>query len=241
MEPTHTEDRLPGEEPKKRRVNVGESERNASLAGGAALALSGLRALTKRHYLPGLSMMVAGGLFMYRGKTGHCDLYQAMGVDTVSPGSQAVSIEKQVTINRPPQEVYDFWRNLENLPLFMKHLESVQVTGAISHWKALGLGGVAVEWDAEMTNDDPGRQISWRSIGEAKIPNQGSVEFRPAPGERGTEVRVSMEFHPPGGIFGKAAARLAHPVTAQQMEEDLKRLKQILETGQVATSARTLH
>lgn len=240
METTDTEGRLPEDEQKQKRVNVGESERNASLAGGAALALSGLKALTKRHYLPGMAMMVAGGMFIYRGKTGHCDLYQALGVNTVTP--EAVRIEKQVTINRPPQEVYNFWRNLENLPQFMKHLESVQVTGETSsHWKARGPGGVAVEWDAEMTHDDPGRQLSWRSVGEAAIPNQGTVEFNAAPGERGTEVRVSMEFHPPGGIAGKAAARLANPLTAQQLDEDLKRLKQLLETGQVATAARTLH
>ena len=240
METTDTEGRLPEDEQKQKRVNVGESERNASLAGGAALALSGLKALTKRHYLPGMAMMVAGGMFIYRGKTGHCDLYQALGVNTVNP--EAVQIEKQLTINRPPQEVYNFWRNLENLPQFMKHLESVQVTGETSsHWKARGPGGITVEWDAEMTHDDPGRQLSWRSVGEATIPNQGTVEFKAAPGGRGTEVRVSMGFHPPGGIAGKAAARLANPLTAQQLEEDLKRLKQLLETGQVATAARTLH
>lgn len=242
METTQAEGTQPKDEKKEQHVNVGDTERKASMAGGAALALSGLTALGKKHYLPGLAMMAAGGMFLYRGKTGHCNLYEAMGVDTTTTSDSGVRIEKVVTINRPRQQVYEYWRNFENLPRFMQHLDAVQLTGEkTSHWKAKGPGGVGVEWDAEMLEDDPGRVISWHSVGTADLPNQGKVEFLDAPGERGTEVKVVVDFYPPGGAAGRAAAKIAKGVTAQQLEEDLKRLKQILETGEVATAERTLH
>ncbi len=225
----------------QKQVNVGPAERKASMVGGAALAASGVRSLVKGKYLPGLAMMVAGGMFLYRGKTGHCDLYQAMGVDTVHTHDSGLHIEKVVTIGLPPQQVYEFWRNLENLPQFMRHIDSVQVTGErTSHWKAVGPGGLTAEWDAEMMEDTPGQQISWHSVGSADVPNKGTVEFKQAPANRGTEVRVSIDYYPPGGAAGKAAAKAAHGINAQQLEEDLKRLKQILEVGEQTTARRTV-
>jgi uncharacterized membrane protein len=225
---------------KQRRVNVGLQERNASMVGGAALALSGLKSIAKRRYLPGLAQLVAGGMFFYRGKTGHCDLFEAAGIDTTSAAEKGVRVEKFLTINRPPQQVYDFWHNLENLPRIMHHLESVQMTGEnSSHWKARGPGGITLEWDAEMVEDYPGQLILWRSVGDAELPNEGTVEFREAPGGRGTEVKVSIRYYPPGGRAGTAAAKLANAISAGQIEEDLKRLKQILETGETATAERT--
>ena len=180
-------------------------------------------------------MVAAGGLFLYRGKTGHCDLYQATGIDTAHPSEEGIRIHKVVTINRPAREVYDYWHNLENLPRFMKHLDSVQITGErSSHWKAHGPAGATIEWDAETLEDIQGRLISWHSVGEASLPNQGKVEFRAAPGDRGTEVNVTIDYYPRGGAAGRAAAKLARGLTAQQLEEDLKRLKQLLETGEVA-------
>jgi uncharacterized membrane protein len=240
MESTHAEGRWPRHQEKQ--VNVGETERKASMVGGAALALSGLTTMAKKHPLPGLAMMVAGGLFFYRGKTGHCDVYQAAGIDTAHNGEAGIRIEKVVTINRPREEVFDYWRHLENLPRFMEHLESVQVTGEKStHWKAHGPGGVTMEWDAETTEEVEGQYIGWHSVGEAKLPNQGKVEFFEAPGNRGTEVKVAIDYFPPGGAAGRAAAKLTRALTAQQLEEDLKRLKQILETGEVATAQMTRH
>jgi uncharacterized membrane protein len=223
------------------RVNVGPAERKASLAGGAALALSGLWSIGRRNYLSGLAMIASGGMLLYRGQTGHCSLYEAMGVDTVHTQESGLRIEKVVTIGLPPHQVYEFWRRLENLPRFMKHLESVQVTGErTSHWKAVGPGGLSTEWDAEMMEDTPGQQISWHSVGSAEIPNKGTVEFKEAPGNRGTEVRVIIDYYPPGGTAGRAAARIAHGLNAQQLEEDLKRLKQILEVGEETTARRTV-
>lgn len=227
---------------KTKRTNVGNNERNASMVSGAALALTGLKSIVKRRYLPGLSMMVAGGMLFYRGKTGHCDVFEAMGVDTSGTEDNGVQVEKFLTINRTPHQVYEFWRNLENLPRFMRHVESVQVTGdKSSHWKAVGPGGLSVEWDAELVEDYPGQLMRWHSLGEADIPNEGMVEFRDAPGGRGTEVKVNIRYYPPGGMAGKAAAKVSHAINAQQIEEDLKRLKQILETGETATAERTNH
>jgi uncharacterized membrane protein len=211
---------------KQKRVNVGHKERNASMMSGAALAFSGLKSITRKRYLPGLAMMVAGGMFFYRGKTGHCDLFEAVGVDTAGTEEKGVQVEKFMTINRTPQQVYDFWRNLENLPRFMRHLESVQVTGErSSHWKAAGPAGITLEWDAEMVDDYPGQLIRWHSVGDAGIPNEGMVEFRDAPGERGSEVKVILRYFPPGGAAGKAATKVAHAINARGIEEDLKRLK----------------
>lgn len=221
-------------------VNVGGMERKASLVGGAALAASGLSQLTHRKVLSGLAMMAAGSMFLYRGKTGHCSLYEKMGVDTAGADVNGLTVEKVMTINRQPQEVYDFWHNLENLPKFMKHLDEVQTTSATkSHWKAHGPGNISVEWDAEITEDQPGRRISWHSVENSDIPNEGEVEFNQAPAGRGTELKVKIQYYPPGGTAGKVAAKVLHGLNAQQIEEDMKRLKQILETGETATSQRT--
>ena len=225
---------------KQKRINVGRQERNASMVGGASLMLSGLRNIARKRFLPGLAMMVAGGLFFYRGKTGHCPLYQAADLDTTGTGEKAVRVEKFLTINRTPQQVYDFWRNQENLPRFLRHIESVQMTGELSsHWKARGPAGTSLEWDAELVEDYPGQLILWRSVGDADLPNEGSVEFREASGGRGTEVKLTIRYYPPGGAAGKIAAKLADTITARQIEEDLKRLKQILETGASASSEGT--
>lgn len=241
METTSAEASLPRQGQKQKHINVGQTERKASMVGGAALAVSGLTTLTKRHFLPGLALMAAGGLFLYRGKTGHCDLYEVMGVDTTQASETGVRMEKVVTINRPHQQAYEFWRNFENLPRFMKHLVSVQLTGDnTSHWKAQGPAGVTIEWDAETVEDRP-ELISWRSVGEADVPNQGRVEFKEAPAGRGTEVTVSIDYQPPGGAAGKTAAKLLNSISAQQLEEDLKRLKQLMETGEIATAERTYH
>ena len=193
MDPTQAGE-VQGPEGKKQRVNVGRQERRASMAGGAALVLSGLGKVSRRRYLPGLAMMVAGGLLFYRGKTGHCDLYQVAGIDTAGSGEKGVQVEKFLTINRTPLQVYQFWRNQENLPRFLRHVDSVQMTGELSsHWKASGPAGTALEWDAEMVEDYPGQLILWRSVGDAQLPNEGTVEFREAPGGRGTEVKLTLK------------------------------------------------
>jgi uncharacterized membrane protein len=142
-----------------------------------------------------------------------------------------------ITVNRAPDEVYAQWRDLERLPTFMYHLESVQVIGdGRSHWVAKAPAGTTVEWDAEITEDVPGDRIAWRSVDEASVDNSGSVRFRPAPGGRGTEVYVEMDYSPPGGALGAAVAKVFGEEPNQQLSDDLRRFKQLVETGEIARS-----
>jgi uncharacterized membrane protein len=146
-------------------------------------------------------------------------------------------VEKAITINRPTEDVYRFWRNFQNLPGFMQHLESVQVIDEKrSHWKAKAPAGKTVEWDAEIIEDRPNELIAWRSLEGADVQNAGSVRFSPAPGGRGTEVRVSMRYDPPAGVIGATIAKLFGEEPSQQVGDELRRLKQVLETGEVVLS-----
>lgn len=225
-----------GQRERRTNINVGRTERNASMASGAALALSGLNRIRSGRFLPGLALLTLGGVFFYRGKTGHCSMYEQFGISTAGGADTGIEIEKTVTVNKPPREVYNFWRRLENMPRFMRHLESVQVTGdRTSHWRAKAPTGMTVDWDAELIEDNLDR-IRWRSLENADIPNEGTVEFREAPAGKGTEVKVHIRYNPPAGAAGKATAKVMNAITAQQVEEDLKRFKQILETGETATA-----
>jgi uncharacterized membrane protein len=144
-------------------------------------------------------------------------------------------------INRSPEEVYGFWRRLENLPRFMRHLESVQETGTgRSHWVAKAPAGSSVEWDAEITEDRPNELIAWRSLEGADVDNSGSVRFEPATGGRGTVVHVEMEYNPPGGVLGALVAKLFGEEPGQQAQESLRTLKQVMETGEIIVSDGTV-
>jgi uncharacterized membrane protein len=148
----------------------------------------------------------------------------------------AIYLNAAITINCTPDEAYRFWRDFENLPSFMTHLDSVRVTGArTSKWKAKAPGGT-VGWDAELTGDKPSELIGWRSKPGASVPNAGSVRFRPAPGGRGTEVRVELAYNPPAGRLGAIVARLLGENPEQQVRDDLRRFKQVMETGEVVRS-----
>lgn len=147
------------------------------------------------------------------------------------------TVEKSITINRYPDECYRFWRDFENFPRFMQHLESVQrTTGNRSHWKATGPAGSSVEWDAEITADEPGALLAWRSLEGADVDNAGTVRFEPAAGGRGTIVRVTLQYNPPGGSAGALVASLFGENPAQQIDDDLRRFKQLIETGEIATT-----
>lgn len=150
-------------------------------------------------------------------------------------------VTRTITILRSPSEVYGFWRDFGNLPRFMHHLERVEMLGTKrSHWVARAPGGSKVEWDAEVTEDRPNELLAWRSVGDADVRNAGSVRFTPAPGDRGTEVRVELSYDPPGGKLGKSIARLFGEEPAQQLYDDLRRLEQVLEIGEVVRSAGSL-
>jgi uncharacterized membrane protein len=150
---------------------------------------------------------------------------------------RAMRLQAAVTVNRPSDEVYRFWRDFQNLPRFMNHLQSVNADGdGRSHWTAKGPAGRAVEWDAEILEDRPDQMIAWRSLAGAKVPNSGRVRFTRAAGGRGTEVRVEMEYEPPAGALGKAVAKLFGEEPMQQVRDDLRRFKQVIETGEVVRS-----
>ena len=226
-------------------VNVGQYERWASAVGGGALAVYGL---TRGTYA-GVALALLGGALVYRGASGHCDLYQAMGVNTAGDATsgdnpnvsvqagRGIKVEKSVTVNRPPAELYSYWRNFENLPRFMNHLESVHVTGANrSHWVAKAPAGTTVEWDAEIYNEKENELIAWRTLENADVDSAGSVRFEPATGGRGTTVRVTLKYDPPGGVLGSLVARLFGENPEQQIDEDLRRFKQLMEAGETATT-----
>ncbi|MEH0973130.1 SRPBCC family protein [Micromonospora sp. CPCC 205546] len=150
---------------------------------------------------------------------------------------RVIDMEVAVTVNRSPAEAYRFWRDLENLPRFMSHLESVRADDLRrSHWIARGPAGRPVEWDAEIVDDRPNRSIAWRSLPGTRVPNAGRVLFVPAPGDRGTEVRVRLRYAPPAGALGRAVAKLFGEEPEQQVRDDLRRFKQVVETGEVVRS-----
>jgi uncharacterized membrane protein len=223
-------------------INVGQVERWASVLGGGLLMAAGL---SRRSGL-GLVMAGVGGSLVYRGLSGHCPMYQTLGLNTSSEKHSSVAsvaagagvkVNEAVTINRPAADLYRFWRNLSNLPKVMRHLESVRVDGEHSHWVAHGPLGHRVEWDAEIINDRPNEMIAWRSLEGSEVGTAGSVHFAPAPGGRGTEVHVSLKYDPPLGKVGSWAAWLLGEEPNLQVREDLLRLKQLMEAGEIATVA----
>jgi len=236
---------LPDNQRPTTKINVGETERMVSLVGGPALALFGL----SRRNPGGIALAALAGWLFYRGFTGHDPVYDAIGVNTAVTGlsdmvsvphGHGVRVDKTVMIDRPITEVYNFWHNFENLPRFMNHLEAVQVIDdKRSHWVAKGPAGVKVEWDAEIINEVPNEVIGWRSTENSTVENAGSVRFRPAPAGHGTEVKVNLKYNPPAGKVGAAVAKLFGEEPDIQLDEDLHRLKQLMETGSASTTAGT--
>lgn len=145
------------------------------------------------------------------------------------------------TVWRPVAEVYGYWRNVDNLPNFMTHLKSVQrIDDRRTRWVAEGPAGRLVEWDAETTEDVPNERISWRSLPGSQVHHAGKVEFRSTQRGKGTEVRIEIEFAPPGGKLGEIAAFVFGKDPGQQLREDLRHFKQVLETGEIVRSEGTL-
>lgn len=228
------------EESRSGTANVGKIERLISAAGGSVLVLYGL----SRRTAGGLALAAAGGGLLHRGATGHCAVYASLKVSTAegSKETTGIHVEKAVTIGKSPKEVYRFWRELSNLPRFMDHLISVESTGdKTSHWVAKAPAGREVSWDAEIIVDEPNARISWRSLPGSGIGNAGSVRFVKAPGGRGCEVHVTVQYYPPGGVLGATIAKLFGEEPAQQIADDLRRLKRLMETGEIPTTEGQSH
>ena len=235
MDLTYPEDRR--EATLRSGQNVGDVERWASIATGAGLAMFGF----SRRGVGGWIAVGLGAALIERGLTGHCEVYHALGLDSSGArddtrralgGSAGVNVMEVVAIARPIDELYRFWRNLENLPQVMHHLQSVErLTDTISHWRATGPAGTTLEWDAEIINEVPNKVIGWRSLEGADVVSAGSVNFDTT-GDGDTRVIVRLQYSPPGGKAGAAIAKLFGSDAATEIREDLQRFKQQMETTQ---------
>jgi uncharacterized membrane protein len=221
-------------------LNVGDTERLLSMLGGAALSLFGL----SRRSLGGLTLAAVGGSFLYRGLTGHCGCYQALGVSTASPigsgtsvrAGHGVKIDESIVISRDAATLWQYWRNLENLGRFMQHLECVEeIDDRRSRWVARSPLGINLEWQAEIINEKENELIAWRSVDDSQVDTAGSVHFRELPNGRGTEVRVVLKYDAHAKQLAVPVARLMGSSPREQIHEDLQHFKQVMETGEVAT------
>ncbi len=244
MEDTRKQKRTVGEILTDTSTNVGNTERVASVTTGGALVAYGI----KRKDWIGVLLSVAGGALALRGATGHCQVYDALNIDTNEKSltslvtekaqswlEQTVEVTKTVNINKPSAELYKFWRNFENLPQFMDHLETVKVIDdKHSEWTAKAPLGMQVSWSATVTNDMENRRISWKSDEGADVPNRGMVEFMDD-GRNGTNVKVILKYEPPAGKIGELAAYFLTEEPDTQVEEDLRNFKRLMETGEIIT------
>jgi uncharacterized membrane protein len=212
---------------RRSRKNIGILEGRLSAGMGGALLLLGL--LSRRRW--GLGLMSTGGYLLYRGLSRRDPIYRLFGLNTETQGDQGrVEVERTIVIERPVSEVYGYWRNLEQLPRFMRHLTAVrEIDSQRSHWVASAPAGMTVEWDAEIVQDLPNKRLSWHSLPDSEVMNSGVVHFRDL-GNDATEVQIFLVYAPPAGAVGVGVARLLGAEPGRQVEEDLQRLKDLLES-----------
>ena len=219
--------------PAERRMNVGETERVVSAVVGGALVLLGLRRMS----FGGVLVAAVGAALGYRGLTGRSYLYDRLGIEAGAGrrnvGNLGVKIDESIVVNMPPQRVYAVWRNLENLPRLLSHVERVELLDHTrSRWTVKGPAGTPITWDADIINDKPDDVIAWRTTDSLLVDHAGSVTFQPV-GE-GTRVRVELQYDPPGGRFGHAVASLVSADAGAQIARDLAEFKRALEEGRLA-------
>ncbi|OOQ62126.1 SRPBCC family protein [Mucilaginibacter pedocola] len=209
-------------------INLSGVERTISIAGGVKLALSGLKGIFKSPFAS-IIKLGASGYLINRGLTGHCDLYSAIGRNSTEPVN--VNIRSSYFINKPRHEIYDFWRKLDNLPLFMKHLKSVEIIDSKrSHWVLqLANGTPTISWDAEIVHDEPGYMIGWSSLPNSLIDNAGKVRFQDGPDGEGTLVDITISYLPPAGGFGGSIAHILNPVFKNMVDNDVRNFKQYMD------------
>lgn len=219
------------------RVNVGRGERLLSTVLGGLLAVYGLKRRGRRGY----GMALVGAEMLYRGTTGHCKTYSALGISTNDEHSfgevldvdhaKAVNVRRSIEIARPREELYAVWRDFSNLPHFMSHLERVDVLSPTkSHWVTKGPAGLSVEWDAEIVDERENEWIAWQAVEPAQVPNNGTVMFREAP-SGDTEIFVTLEAQPPAGKLGELVARMFGKSPDRQVRMALEKFKEMAESG----------
>lgn len=233
--------------PRHHGKNVGGPERLASVAGGGILALAGL----KRGGVGGALTALAGAALVQRGVTGRCAVYGTLGLsssredtgrrlgapDRVPTFDSTVRVKTSITIARPAEELYHFWRDFRNAPRYRENIAQVRMDSPTrSHWVMTGPGDRTWEWDSELTLDREGRGFAWESLEGADLPNRGSVEFLPDARGEETVVTYEIEFDPPGGVIGAAVANVFHEVPEQMVRADLRRFKALMETGEIPTT-----
>lgn len=208
------------------RVNISKTERALMLAGGSYLLYKAIRQKDG-----GLLKGIAAGAMLFRGISGYCPAYDALDKTKVLKKSSNIVINTALTVDKPVQEVYNAWRRLEALPLFMKHLESVtEIDNTTSKWKAKIPGGLGtVTWKAEILMDEPNSLLSWHSVQDATIENSGKVRFR----EKGssTELEVTISYKAPLGHAGAVAAKLMNPIFEKLVKSDIDNFKEYIESG----------
>ncbi|HET8549929.1 MAG TPA: SRPBCC family protein [Bryobacteraceae bacterium] len=229
---------------KSERANVSETERWLSVVSGGSLLAYGLA----RRDRTGIGLALLGGELVRRGVTGKSNLYRTLGINTARsdrrekgtgrnigvPYELGFRVDHSIQIARPRDEVYRFWRNLENLPRFMDHLDSVRVIDdRRSHWVASAPAGMKASWEAEIINEIENELIGWRSMPGSRVDIGGSVRFEDAP-DGGTIVRVSLQYNPPAGTIGRAVVRLFGEDPAEQIRSDLECFRELLETGSIS-------
>lgn len=221
---------VPAERPEGSTTIYTDPKRMASLLGGGTMAAWGLR----RGGLFGLGIAALGGVLAWSGATG-----QSVA-GTVSRMARPVTITRSITIGRPRKELWEFWRRQENLARFMTHVLRIEpISETRYHWVVRGPMGVELHWDCELDPTPTNERIAWTALPGADIHNEGEVVFRDAPGGRGTEIHVTLTYRPPAGRTGRFLAQILGEEPEKQTAEDLRHLKQILETGETASNAPT--
>jgi len=243
---TNTQDLDWQEERADAAQNIGDAQRLVSAIAGVGLVIEGWR----RRSMTGGALAAGGMALLYRAATGYCPALGAMGIamggrsDTSGLGrhkvdsNQATKIRRSIEINRPPSELYGFWRALDNLPRIMSHLESVQViAGRFSHWMVKTLPGLpTIEWDAEIINDVENERIGWRSLNDSDVDQAGSVEFEPVGDGRTTRLTVTLQYVPIAGRLGAAVSKFLGQDPDFKIAEDLQRFKESMEAGNAVSS-----
>ncbi len=209
-------------------INLNWPERYISIAAGVKLTLNGLRHLFGSPFTS-LLKLGAGGYLVNRGISGHCDIYSRIGKNTHEPVN--INIRSSFKIDKPRTEVYDFWRKLDNLPLFMNHLESVEVIDNLrSRWVLkLPTGVGSISWEAEIVKDIPNESIGWSSLPESILDNAGKVNFRDSEDGKGTIIDIVITYQPPAGGVGASIASILNPVFKNMVDTDVRNFKQYMD------------
>lgn len=223
--------------------NVGSHERWGSMLAGGGMVVCGL--LQRSRW--GAVSLLSGASLLYRGITGHCAVYDTLGIDTAVQdtchhgvrGCRGRKVTWSIHINRDPRDLYDHWRNLENLPKMMRHLKSVEPLGERkTRWEAYAPLGQSLSWDAEIVTDRAGEVIAWQSPPGSQVDTAGSVHFKRAASGDGTDLTVSLKYDPPGGQLVAKLAQLVGQGLEQEVDEDLRIFTKMIETDEVAMTAR---